>query len=154
MDQSCPQTRGFFVWKKWLTRKKNPSLKNHFSTTTFLHFSRKVIADEMADCPLKLKNWWQPHFFLNSCFIFCFFIMLFYSFRPKWDLRKVLSYLEPEIQRSCIIKGVILLFLPWTFHNTGIPWFTLLMWGLKKKTAEAKTARLLSSTKGEEKRLR
>ena len=26
------------------------------------------------------------------------------------------------------------------FRRTGIPRFTLLMWGLKKKTAEAKTA--------------
>ena len=33
------------VREKWLTRKKNPSLKNHFSRTTFLHFSRKVVAD-------------------------------------------------------------------------------------------------------------
>jgi hypothetical protein len=27
------------------TRAKNPSLQNHFSKTTFLHFSRKVVAD-------------------------------------------------------------------------------------------------------------
>ena len=36
----------FQVGEKWLTRKKNPSLKNHFSRTTFLHFSRKVVADQ------------------------------------------------------------------------------------------------------------
>ena len=43
------QTRIFFlVREKWLTRKKNPSLKNHFSRTTFLHSSRKGIADYMA----------------------------------------------------------------------------------------------------------
>ena len=35
----------FLVREKWLTRKKNPSLQNHFSRTTFLHFSRKVVAD-------------------------------------------------------------------------------------------------------------
>ena len=34
----------FLVREKWLTRKKT-SLKNHFSRTTFLHFSRKVVAD-------------------------------------------------------------------------------------------------------------
>ena len=31
----------FLVQEKWLTRKKYPSLKNHFSRTTSLHFSRK-----------------------------------------------------------------------------------------------------------------
>ena len=35
----------FQVGEKWLTRKKNTSLKNHFSRTTFLHFSRKVVAE-------------------------------------------------------------------------------------------------------------
>ena len=35
----------FQVGEKWLTRKKNPSLQNHFSRTTFLHFPRKVVAD-------------------------------------------------------------------------------------------------------------
>ena len=35
----------FLVREKWLTRKKNVSLKNHFSRTTFLHFSRKVVAE-------------------------------------------------------------------------------------------------------------
>ena len=35
----------FLVREKWLTRKKNPNLQNHFSRTTFLHFSRKVVAD-------------------------------------------------------------------------------------------------------------
>ena len=40
-------------------------------------------------------------------------------------------------------------------HSTGIPRFTLLMWGHKTKTAEAKTRkpRLLSGTKGEENRI-
>ena len=39
--------------------------------------------------------------------------------------------------------------------TTGIPRFTLLMWGHKNKTAEAKprNSRLLSSTKGEENRI-
>ena len=31
----------FQVREKWLNRKKNLSLQNHFSRTTFLHFSRK-----------------------------------------------------------------------------------------------------------------
>ena len=35
----------FQVGEKWLTRKKNPSLQNHFSRTTFLHFSRIVVAE-------------------------------------------------------------------------------------------------------------
>ena len=35
----------FQVREKWLTRKKNQSLQNHFSRTTFLHFSRKVVAE-------------------------------------------------------------------------------------------------------------
>ena len=35
----------FPVGEKLLTRKKNPSLQNHFSRTTFPHFSRKVVAD-------------------------------------------------------------------------------------------------------------
>ena len=46
------QTQFFFlVREKWLTRKKNPSLKNHFS--------RKVVADEMAELVLlsSVGNW-------------------------------------------------------------------------------------------------
>ena len=39
------KSKFFLVREKWLTRKKNPSLKNHFSRTTFLHFSRKVVVD-------------------------------------------------------------------------------------------------------------
>ena len=35
----------FQVGEKWLTRKKNPSLKNHFSRTTFLHFFRIEVAE-------------------------------------------------------------------------------------------------------------
>ena len=40
----------FLVWEKWLTRKKKSSLQNHFSRTTLLHFSIKVVADQMANC--------------------------------------------------------------------------------------------------------
>ena len=37
---------GFFSGlRKMVDQKKNPSLKKHFSKTTFLHFSRKVVAD-------------------------------------------------------------------------------------------------------------
>ena len=41
------------------------------------------------------------------------------------------------------------------FTSTGIPRFTLLMWGLKKKPRKQKPrkSRLLSSTKGEENRI-
>ena len=40
----------FLAQEKWLTRKKNPSLQNHFSRTAFLHFSRNVVAE------IKLEN--------------------------------------------------------------------------------------------------
>ena len=39
------KSTSFQVGEKWLTRKKNPSLQNHFSRTNFLHFSRKMVAD-------------------------------------------------------------------------------------------------------------
>ena len=41
------------------------------------------------------------------------------------------------------------------FQSTGIPRFTLLMWGHKKKTRKQKPrkSRLLISTKGEENRI-
>ena len=35
----------FLVREKWLIRKKNPNLQNRFSRTTFLDFSRKVVAE-------------------------------------------------------------------------------------------------------------
>ena len=35
----------FHVREKWLTWKKNQSLQNHFSRTTFLNFSRKMVAE-------------------------------------------------------------------------------------------------------------
>ena len=35
----------FLVQEKWLTRKRKSELQNHFSRATFLHFSRKVVAD-------------------------------------------------------------------------------------------------------------
>ena len=46
----------FLVREKWLTIKKNSSLKNHFSRTTSLLFSKKVVADLMADCTVKLRT--------------------------------------------------------------------------------------------------
>ena len=39
-------------------------------------------------------------------------------------------------------------------YNTGIPGFTLLMWGhIKKRKQKPRKSRLLSSTKGEENRI-
>ena len=35
----------FSGWRKVVDQKKNLSLQNHFSRTTSLHFSRKVVAD-------------------------------------------------------------------------------------------------------------
>ena len=40
------QTRIFFSgWRKVVAQTKSPCLQNHFSRTTFLHFSRNVVAD-------------------------------------------------------------------------------------------------------------
>ena len=45
----------FLVREKWLTRKKNPSLKNHFSRTIFLHFSSSC---RLNGCfPVWIKTW-------------------------------------------------------------------------------------------------
>ena len=71
--------------------------------------------------------------------------LLFRSSKYSILQRNVLEKELRKLQRKASTLGfwwmpLDFMALVWSPFGTGIPLFTLLMWGLKNKTAEAKTA--------------